>query len=445
MLRAMHPARGKLRFTPTPKKKESKTVQMRDLNAPRRLNEDFLKYVKSDDCSDEHLLGLNDLSPFIDINFPVVSGFSIDAMHTMYAGCLRRRLIGIVSLTTEGKLNSTSLAAVNTRLKLFEKCKPSEFERHVRSLSNCIEKYKMHELRDFLMYNLFPVFSGILQGNQLENIMLLQYGMLLLGGFDPKPVPTADILEATRVFKLYVQQIIDFGYPVRPTIHAIIHLPEDANNFECGVECQSAFLYENFYRFFRRSLRSGSKPLEQYRNQLVRRSKYLLQTASDGTILETGQQFKMEVKKRELERSDRKIVLNFSIRNAKSDNPHKVMKFPEFSLSNMFPNNVCMLKNGKIVVCTDIVEYPKGSKIFSIVGFRFLTVENAFATPYPSYKFKTHVVSKLDHAVDEWNVNSIMCKMYAMPLKLSDYGSLPDITVSLSSDKWFVTPVRHTL
>lgn len=85
---------------------------MRDLNAPRRLNEDFLKYVKSDDCSDEHLLGLNDLSPFIDINFPVVSGFSIDAMHTMYAGCLRRRLIGIVSLTTEGKLNSTSLAAV---------------------------------------------------------------------------------------------------------------------------------------------------------------------------------------------------------------------------------------------------------------------------------------------------------------------------------------------
>ena len=38
----------------------------------------------------------------------------------------------------------------------------------------------------------------------------------------------------------------------------MIHLPEDVAKFEGGVECLSAFPFENFYAFFRRNVRSGN-------------------------------------------------------------------------------------------------------------------------------------------------------------------------------------------
>ena len=71
----------------------------------------------SDDLEDEHLLGLNDLSPFIDIGFPMVYGFNLDPIHLTFAGCFKRRLKGLVSVTTEGKKKSSYLASVGARLK----------------------------------------------------------------------------------------------------------------------------------------------------------------------------------------------------------------------------------------------------------------------------------------------------------------------------------------
>lgn len=60
--------------------------------------------------------------------------------------------------------------------------------------------------------------------------------MLLLGGFDQNPVPEDDINEATRVLKLYVTNLINAGIPIRPSDHAMIHMPLDARCFKCGVE-----------------------------------------------------------------------------------------------------------------------------------------------------------------------------------------------------------------
>lgn len=66
--------------------------------------------------------------------------------------------------------------------------------------------------------------------------MLLQYSVLLLVGFDPSSVGHAKFSEASAGLKQYVQQLIDFGFLIRPTIHAIIHLPEDVQTYECGIE-----------------------------------------------------------------------------------------------------------------------------------------------------------------------------------------------------------------
>jgi len=375
----------------------------------------------------------------------MVSGFNLDPMHLVFAGGFKRKLKGIVSVTTEGKISPDKLASVDQRLKLFERCKPAEFDRKVRPLSTCVDKYKMHELRDLLMYYLFPVFHGILQDDQLDHMMLLQYAMMLMGEFNQNPVSQNDLDEATRVLKLYVETLKDANCPIRPTDHAMIHMPLDGTYFKCGVECQSAFFYENFYRFFRTILRSGNKPLEQIRNRLIQRSKYLLPTSQDGYILETKDMFRVEVKKWAAENSGRKVALNFTSREHKNAPPTRTLFFPGMEISNEFPNNVFLLNNGSVVVCTDFIEYPTGSGMFKLVGSKFLSLYDAHTTPFISSKFQKYIASNLDSGVDEWNVTNIKCKMFAFPYKLSDYSVLPNICESRSPHKWYVTPIRHTL
>ncbi len=422
------------------KKKKKKTIQFLEVNAPRRTNEDFLTYMKSDDCLDEHLNGLHDLSPFLKWNFPMVSGFVVESMHTFYAGCVGGRLKGIAGKANEGKLSASQLLQVDQRLKLFEKCKPCEFDRHVRSLSKCAKKYKHHEIRDMLMYILIPAFCGILQDEHLENLLLLQYTMLLIGGFANDPVSHDNIIEAFRVLKMYVEQLKHFKYPIRPTTHLSSHLPEDALNHGCGVESLSAFVFENFYRFFRNILASGNLPLQQIRNRLVERSKYLLPTSADGMIINSSKQFEIEVKKLEAKHSGLKIVVKF----AQWKGLKKIV-FPDFVLTNQYPNNVCLLKNGSVVVCCDIIEFPKHSNNFLIVGFSFKIKENACVQPYVSSRYNTFIVSQLDNRINEWNLNNLLCKMYTIPYKLIDYSKLPDITLPNVRNRWFATPIRHTI
>jgi hypothetical protein len=113
-----------------------------------------------------------------------------------------------------------------------------------------------------LLYYLFPVFKVILSKQKLENALLLQYLKLLMGGFEPKPVPEADLVEARRVSRLYNQQQMDSKIPIRPMTHAIIHMPDDCEHFQVQSESMSAYIFENFMRFFRNVFTSGYMPLE---------------------------------------------------------------------------------------------------------------------------------------------------------------------------------------
>ena len=82
----------------------NRAVLLRNVNAPLRTDADFLTYHVNDYSIDEHLKDPNDLSPFLKLNFPMVSGFVIDPMHTVIEGAFGRRLEGFVSVPGEGNL-----------------------------------------------------------------------------------------------------------------------------------------------------------------------------------------------------------------------------------------------------------------------------------------------------------------------------------------------------
>lgn len=421
-------------------------IQLSDVNAPRRIDSEFLNYIKGDDTEDNHVNGLHDLSPFIDLDFPMISGFIIDPMHTMWAGALGRRLKSFVTRKQEGKLSTLQLAKVDIRLKMIESCTPYEFNGKLRSLSKSSSKYKTHEIRRFGSL-LFPVFKNVLHDHELEHIMLLPYSMLLLGGFDNKQVPHANVEKARAVLTDYVVKLISMKYPCRFTTHEILHLPDDVIRYKCGVECNSAFPFENFLRFFKIAISSGNLPVEQIRNRLIEKNKYVFPSTSDGRIITSFKEFEMEAKRMKTIHLKENAFISCSMTER-----FKKLVFSTFTLSNKFPNNVCILANGSIVVCIDIIEYPKESREYSIVGRKFSSVVSAFNKPYCSKDYKTYVVSKLSHQIDEWDFNLIAGKMFAVPDDFNNYRfgrveepRVPDILGEYSNAMWYVQPIQHTV
>jgi hypothetical protein len=59
--------------------------------------------------------------------------------------------------------------------------------------------------------------------------------------------------------------------------------------------------------------------------------------------------------------------------------------------------------------------------------------------PYFSAKYNIFIVSKLDEWISEWNMNNLLCKMYTVPYKLTDYSKMPDITIPNLNQRWFTS------
>lgn len=267
------------------------------VDAPLRIDEDFLSYHVNDFSVDEHITNPMDQSPFVDINFAMVTGFVIDPMHTMIDGALGRRISGFVSEPYEGKLDQDRMDEVNMRLKYCRSCRQYGFDRYVETLDN-FKHFKTHVKRHFMYYYLFPVFEGILDDDELQHLMLLPYAMMLMGSYNRGPVCPTRILEAEKALKRYSIELTEYGIPCRFVSHQVIHIPQDVAQFQCGVETLSAFPFESFQKIFRKCLRSGNLQAEQIRNRLIEKAKYQLPTTDCGTIIENKVQLMIESKKR---------------------------------------------------------------------------------------------------------------------------------------------------
>ena len=79
-------------------------------------------------------------------------------------------------------------------------------------------------------------------------------------------------------------------------------------------------------------------------NRLIERSKFILPTNSDGLILTHFEEMIRESQKMELMFSDQSVVLAF---NEKKN--IKELVFPTFTITNQFPDNICLLKNGEAI------------------------------------------------------------------------------------------------
>lgn len=296
----------------------------------------------------------------------------------------------------------------------------------------------MHEQRQCLYYYLFPMFEGILLPDELENLMLLLYAMLLLGGFKKSPVPLHNINLAETVLKRYSIELKASNIPCRFVSHQIIHMPDDVKKFQTGIENLSAFPYENFQSFFRHAaLRSGNLPVEQIRNRLIERSKYMLPTSSDGLII--ADKFDLEREVRLKHAKEQNSPVKFFEKGEKW--PQKLY-FAEFIISNKFPNNICLMKDGSVIVCSQIILNSNFSNApdYTLIGRKFSKMENAFVAPFISSEFNIFKASDLNESSVSFNVRELKCKMCPFPLEPTGPPNILDPSI-----KWYLVPLHHSV
>lgn len=172
-------------------------------------------------------------------------------------------------------------------------------------------------------------------------------------------------------------------------------------------------------------MRQGNKVCEQIRKRLMERFLYLLPTRADGTIVTDEEMFKIEVATYEARNSDKAVVVDW--KPGRGNNLTEKLVFPDYAISNKFPNNVLLMKDNSVVVCTNIIK--KSNKVFQVKGLRFRKQDDAFTVPYISSHFNTHLVSKPE-TYDIWNINAIKGKMFACSINLKHCAvntPIPDI------------------
>ena len=77
-------------------------------------------------------------------------------------------------------------------------------------------------------------------------------------------------------------------------------------------------------------------------------------------IVHSSKQYFLEMKRAE-NKWKNKITLNYKI--GRGADPGGKITFSDFVYSNKFPNNIAILKNGSVVVCTDLIENPRECKV----------------------------------------------------------------------------------
>ena len=163
----------------------------------------------------------------------------------------------------------------------------------------------------------------------------------------------------------------------------------------------------------------------QIRNRLVKRSKYLLPTNGKGELLDDKEFFNLT----------RESGIKYKGSGGKRP---KTLTFPNFKISNKFPNNFCLLNDSSVFVCTDIVNHVISCSRYWLVGHRFSTIEDAFTEPFQSSKFNTYVASKLSDITYECDEKMISAKMYAFTMNLNC-----GLNIRSAKQKWFISALHQ--
>lgn len=250
-----------------------------NLCAPLRTNESF----RSKSNTEYHKDGL---SPLIELSLDITTIVVLDYMHCVCQGVMKRLLefwvrgkkpIRII----EEKKDIISLSLLNIR-----KFVPSEFARLPRSL-NDLEYWKATEFREFILYIGVIVLKSNLKKDLYDHFLLLFVSIRILCSND---ISQKYNNLASKLLKTFVQNYSSIYGPqfINYNVHSLIHLPF-FTNLHGSLDNFSAFKYENYLQFLKKSMKCCKYPLSEIKNKIIASEgeELLTNFTDDGNLLKS--------------------------------------------------------------------------------------------------------------------------------------------------------------
>lgn len=223
-------------------------------NRPQnRTHQNYLLKLK-----EEHHVG--DISLISTLtNFDVVSSFSLDYMHLVCLGVVRKLLLLWIRRPVTVRYPSWKIKAISNSLEDLKNKMPCEFARKPRKLDE-ISRWKATEFRTFVLYIGTFVTKSVLKEEHWKHFFSLNLAMMILISPDyGKYISCARLLldNFVKSFELmYGRHLLSHN------VHGLIHLCDDYIKFG-PLDNISAFPFENYMGSLKRMLRKPDKPLQQ--------------------------------------------------------------------------------------------------------------------------------------------------------------------------------------
>ena len=230
-------------------------------SSEKRTNEKFNK----GDYIGTHQLGL---TPLQSLTSSCINICSLDYMHLICLGVVRRMLHYWKSGDRSVKLGSLQLLQISERLVALRDYIPSEFARRPRTLLE-MDRWKATEYRQFLLYTGPVVLKSVLSHELYEHFLCLSTAVNIL--LIPNRARRRYLLDyASNLLKYFVshcERLYGETFVVY-NVHSLMHVADDAIYFDSSLDDISAFRYENYLQVLKRLIRGTSNPLVQVAKRL---------------------------------------------------------------------------------------------------------------------------------------------------------------------------------
>lgn len=248
----------------------SRRVCFPNLQCSIRTHKDFINTIQRQYHKD------GDVTKIISIpNFDVVQNFSLDYMHVVCLGVVKKILMlwkGSFSVgrrdVNNQKLNNRIIRNISDRLLSFKTCIPCDFVRKPRSLDE-LARWKATEYRLFLLYVGIVSIHSIVPKKLYQHFLSLSIAMTIY--LSPNFRDLA-VFAKSLMFKF----VKDFGslygnHLISHNVHALIHLFDDYKNFG-SLDSVSCFKFENYMGHLKKLVHKSDKPLQQVVKRFEERS-----------------------------------------------------------------------------------------------------------------------------------------------------------------------------
>ena len=254
-----------------------------ELDAELRTNDSFRSQL-----NEEHHLNN---SEFLRLDIDMVHCFSIDYMHAVCLGVMKRLLhiwLGKDSIFNHRIYRISNIREMNSRIELLIRSIPGNiFARKPRKIDH-VSFWKATEFRLFLLYTGHIILKELLPSNYYNNFLCLNFSMLILLNSN-----------STREQILYAQHLLRFFINVCESlygnffsiynVHMLLHIADDRLKYK-NLDYCSSFKFENYLGIMKSLINSGFLPLKQLINRIEERkdipiiSKIKLNTIRIGNI-----------------------------------------------------------------------------------------------------------------------------------------------------------------